>query len=231
MVINLSDFISNSSVESDHVIGDFPDNTPVTIRINGTDWNYYASNFTGYVTFTYDDEYSENQFEAYESIIIDLDWYDYGLMRKNGTNDQTFSQIADTINGDEFYTWYNSTSDLWESYWVGYGYNEDLNIPQNDSYFIAMCYDPYAFIQDIICVQADAQTIAIPSGWYMTYLRELTSYNLTTIKSDMGGNVEDLYGWDVSANAWTDTGTFEVNPNEGLYVNSSSSFNWDGTVS
>jgi hypothetical protein len=65
----------------------------------------------------------------------------------------------------------------------------------------------------------------------MTYLRELGTHNLTTIKADMGGNVVDLYGWDVSANAWTDTGTFEVNPNEGLYVNSSSSFNWDGTVS
>ena len=222
---------TNSSVTSDHVIGDFDGWTQITIRLNGTDWNVYNSNSDGYISFTYDGGYSENQFEAYESIIIDLDWYDFALMRKNGTDDQTFSEIADTIYGDEFYTWYNSTSDLWESYWVGYGYNEDFIIPQNDSYFVAMGYNPFGLIPPITCAQADAQTIAIPTGWHMTYLRELGTHNLTTIKADMGGNVVDLYGWDVSANAWTDTGTFEVNPNEGLYVNSSSSFNWDGTVS
>ena len=67
----------------------------------------------------------------------------------------------------------------------------------------------------------------------MTYLREGTDKTLTTIKSDMGVNCSDLYAWNYTASgtgAWTDTSTFSVVPNQGLLVNASAGFNWDGEV-
>ncbi len=148
------------------------------------------------------------------------------MLRKNGTADQTFSQIATTIDNDQAYTWYNSTSDTWESHWVGYSYNQNRNIPQNDSYFV---YTTTSTTID--CITALAGNIPIPSGWFMTYLRESSTHNLSTIKSDMGANVTDLYAWNISAQDWTDTGTFDVDPNEGLFLNCSQGFNWDGAVS
>ncbi len=47
----------------------------------------------------------------------------------------------------------------------------------------------------------------------------------------MGANVTDLYAWNITAQDWTDTGIFDVDPNEGLFLNCSQGFNWDGTVS
>lgn len=149
----------------------------------------------------------------------------YGLIRKSGINDQTFSQIAATISNDQAYSWYNSTSDSWESYWVGYSYNQNHNIPKNESYFVYTTTST-----DIDITAASAGTIAIPMGWYMTYLRESAIHNLTTIKSDMGANVTNLYAWNITAQDWTDTGTFVVDPNGGLFLNCSQSFNWDGAV-
>jgi parallel beta-helix repeat protein len=37
-----------------YIIGSFPPNTQITIRTNGTFWNAYTSNASGYVTFVYD---------------------------------------------------------------------------------------------------------------------------------------------------------------------------------
>lgn len=156
---------------------------------------------------------------------ISLSANQYGLLRKDTNINQTLNTISGTIDNDQAYTWYNSTSDMWESYWVGYSYNEDCIIPKHDSYFVS--------VTDVSVIDPDvttAETVVIPSEWYMTYLRGSTNQTLTDIKTDMGGNVDDLYAWDVSAQDWTDTGSFVVNPNEGLFVNSSTGFNWDGSI-
>ncbi|MCZ7357383.1 MAG: LamG domain-containing protein, partial [Candidatus Methanoperedens sp.] len=55
---------TNSSVTTSHVIGDFPSNTKIDIKKNGAKWHTYTSNSTGYITFTYNDGYSQIHFEA-----------------------------------------------------------------------------------------------------------------------------------------------------------------------
>lgn len=55
---------TNSSIATNHVIGDFPANNKIAIKKNGTLWNTYTSNSTGYIAFTYSEGFSEIQFET-----------------------------------------------------------------------------------------------------------------------------------------------------------------------
>lgn len=157
---------------------------------------------------------------------IVLGAHQHGLLRKNTTSAETFSQIAAGIDHDQCYTWWNSTADRWESYRVGYSYNAGTSVPEHDSYFVLMDSTGTT----IECNKADAETIAISEGYYTTYLRESTNKTLSAIKTDMGGNVDDLWAFNPTTGAWTDTGAYSVQPNQGLMVNSSTGFDWDGTV-
>lgn len=150
----------------------------------------------------------------------------HGMLRKNVIAAETFSTIAAGIDHDRCYTWWDSTNNRWESYRVGYSYNAAKSVPEHDSYFVLMDGTGTT----ISCSIAAAETVAIPAGYYATYLRESTNKTLTAIKSDMGGNVDDLWAFNSTAGAWTDTGAYSVLPNQGLMVNSSTGFNWDGAV-
>jgi len=54
----------SGSASSNHIIGDFPIDTSVRIKINGSDWKEFISNSSGFVTFNYDEGYIEHEFEA-----------------------------------------------------------------------------------------------------------------------------------------------------------------------
>lgn len=154
----------------------------------------------------------------------------YGMLRRDVAAAQNLSIIADGFSHEICFTWWNSTIDKWESHYSGDGYNSNKIIPQNHSYFVLM--DGTG--ETVECSVADAGTIVIPTGWSAVYLREYTNKTISSIKSDMGSNCEDVYVWNHGAadtGAWTNTGTFSVTANQGLLVNASSQFNWDGTVS
>jgi ABC-type phosphate transport system permease subunit len=46
------------------MIGGFEPNTQISINVNGSFWNAYTSNSSGYITFLYDRYYTLKQFEA-----------------------------------------------------------------------------------------------------------------------------------------------------------------------
>lgn len=153
----------------------------------------------------------------------------YGMLRKDVTAAQTFSTIASGFTHDVCFTWWDDVTDTWMSYWVGDSYNSAQSIPEHESYFVLM--DSTG--ETVSCSVAAAETVAIPVGWSVTYLRESTSKTLTAIKSDMGGNCVDLYAWnhtESGTGSWTNTGAYSVLPNQGLLVNASTGFNWDGAV-
>jgi hypothetical protein len=54
----------SASTSSYHIIGDFPSDTPVRIKINGSGWKEFISNSSGYITFNYDEGYIDPEFEA-----------------------------------------------------------------------------------------------------------------------------------------------------------------------
>jgi len=154
----------------------------------------------------------------------------YGMLRKDVSSAQTFSTIESGFSHDVCFTWWDDVTDTWKSYWVGDSYNSGQSVPKDESYFVLM--DSTG--ETVSCSVASAATVAIPSGWSVTYLRESDAKTLSAIKADMGGNCVDLYAWDHTASgngAWTNDGSYTVLPNQGLLVSASSSFNWDGSVS
>ena len=154
----------------------------------------------------------------------------YGMLRKSVTSAQSFSTIAGEFSHDICFTWWDSTNDRWESYYSGDSYNSAKSVPEHDSYFVLM--DGTG--ETVSCSVAAAENVDIPIGWSSTYLRESTSKTLSAIKTDMGSNCADVYAWDHTASgtgAWTNTGTFSVLPNQGILVDASSGFTWDGSVS
>jgi peptidoglycan/xylan/chitin deacetylase (PgdA/CDA1 family) len=54
----------SKSASSYHLIGDFPSETSVRIKINGSDWKEFISNSSGYVTFNYEESSNYHEFEA-----------------------------------------------------------------------------------------------------------------------------------------------------------------------
>ena len=154
----------------------------------------------------------------------------YGMLRKSVTSAQSFSTIAGEFSHDVCFTWWDSTNDRWESYYSGDSYNSAKSVPEYDSYFVLM--DGTG--ETVSCSVAAAENVDIPIGWSSTYLRESASKTLSEIKTDMGSNCADIYAWDHTASgtgAWTNTGTFSVSPNQGILVDASSGFTWDGSVS
>ena len=62
---------TDPEIESKYIVGGFKPNTQIAIEVNGTFWNAYTSNDTGYITFLYDKGSRQNsltaEFEAYPS--------------------------------------------------------------------------------------------------------------------------------------------------------------------
>ena len=148
---------------------------------------------------------------------------EYALIN-NWTADRTFSQIATNISNDVCYSWYNYTSGLWESYYVGYSYNSANVIPKNCSAFV--------FVDGETTISATPNTGGITiqnASWFYGYLPGSTAKTLTEIETAMdadGLDVWSLYGWSNATQAYTVTGGYSMAPNEGysVYVNTTGEF-------
>ena len=143
---------------------------------------------------------------------------EYALVN-NWTTDQTYQQIAANISNDVCYSYYNSTSGLWEAYRTGYTYNHDAVISKNCSVFV--------FVDGETTVSATPNTggVTIPQdAWFYSYLPGSTAKTLTEIETAMntdGLDVWSLYAFPNATQAYTSTGSYSVSPNEGyaVYVN------------
>lgn len=142
---------------------------------------------------------------------------------------QTFSQITANESNDLAYSYYNSTSGLWESYWVGYSINQDNSIPKNES---LMGYFDTA--TTITCDVPSAESVTIPANvWFYSYLRESTSYNLTQISTSIvsdGCVISAIYGFQNDTQTYNLTGSYTVDPNEGFALYATTGCDWDGGV-
>jgi hypothetical protein len=52
------------AITTKYTIGGFEPSTQISINVNGSFWNAYTSNSSGYITFLYDRYYTLKQFEA-----------------------------------------------------------------------------------------------------------------------------------------------------------------------
>jgi hypothetical protein len=46
--------VPGPSVRTKYIVGGFAPNTPIIIKVNGSFWNAYTSNSSGYISFVYD---------------------------------------------------------------------------------------------------------------------------------------------------------------------------------
>ena len=143
---------------------------------------------------------------------------EYALIN-NWTSDQTFQQIAANISNDVCYSYYNSTSGLWEAYRAGYTYGATNIIPKNCSVFV--------FVNGETTISATPNTggVTIPQdAWFYGYLPGSSPKTLTEVETAMntdGLDVWSLYAFDNATQAYTSTGSYSVDAGEGyaVYVN------------
>lgn len=147
-----------------------------------------------------------------------------------GSTNQTFEQIDTNLTNDTAYSWYNSTSGEWMSYWSGYNVNKDITIPKHASLFVYI--DTASKLE---CVESPTENVSIPTtAWYHTPLRgNVTAYNLTAINASIVSDscvISAIYAFDNSTQAYTSTGSYTVDPNEGFCVYATTGCTWDGSV-
>ncbi len=159
----------------------------------------------------------------------------YGFLCEDPSIAHPFNVIAGEFAHEICFSWLDNSGACWEAYWSGDAYNSDLSIPANDAYFVLM--DGTG--ETVSCGVRAPGNVAIPTGWYATYLGESTAKTLTQIKTDIqvDGDVTNLYTWNHNAGgtgAWVSvdvTPSHSVLPNQGILINNMGApYNWDGTV-
>lgn len=182
--------------------------------------NNITSDSEGVVSYQYSSSWSTHTFEfdwvssgAENQIVLYAN--EYALVN-NWTTEQTFQQIATNISNDIGYSYYNSTSGLWDAYRVGQTYNQGIKIPENCSVFV------FVNTETTMSTAVNAGGITITQDtWFYGYLPGAASKTLTEIETAMdadGLDVWGLYGWDNSSQAYTATGGYSVDQNEGYSV-------------
>ena len=126
--------------------------------------------------------------------------------------------------------YYNSTSGLFEEYWVGYTYNHDVVIPANCSIFVYIDdgatmpvlpgEDATGNTTESITSTTSGITI-IGGGWFYGYLPGMISKTLSEIEDGIdadGLDVWHIHGWNNATHEYTSTGSYSVAPNGGYVV-------------
>jgi hypothetical protein len=182
-------------------------------------WSVNTPAIAGVVSWEYTGGFSEHDLEVKwnSTGVLSIELYadEYALIN-NWTTAQTFAQIASNMSNDVCFSYYNSTSGLWEAYYVGYTYNANAAIPMNSTAMV--------FVDGDTTISATPNTGGVTitqATWFYSYLPGSTAKTLTEIETAMdadGLDVWALYGWNNATQAYTSTGGYSVAPNEGYTV-------------
>lgn len=152
------------------------------------------------------------------------------ILFRNGTAyNLTFEQMVANESNITACSHYNYSSGLWEPYWVGYDINNNTLINNHES---VMCF--FDAVTTISCDIAAAENVVIPANvWFYSYLRESTSYNITTINASItsdGCVISAIYGHQNNTGLYNNTGSYPVDPNKGIVIYATTGCTWDGSV-
>jgi len=190
------------------------------VTVDGVYVAQVTSDSCGVVRYQYTSSWSEHDFEFdwvspcnYNYIYTGTNEY---INFNNWTEDRTFLQIANNESNDVCYSYYNSTSGLWEAFYVGYTYNNDAIVHKN--------FSVLGFFDSATTIAATPNTGGVTihnATWFYSYLPGGTAKNLTEIEASMntdGLDVWSLCGWNNATQSYTTTGSYSVDPNEGISV-------------
>jgi len=207
----------------------YSDNSSLfTINISTGNVNYSALRGEGgnySVDFGVSDGQSGTDNETIILIVISniYAYINEWILLNDWATNQTFAQIDANLTNDISYTYYNGTE--WLSYQPGYLFNNDTVIPKNESVLV--------FFNASITIKRTVNTnnISVIGGrWFFMYLPDYTAKNLTSINASMAldsGDVWEMYGWDNSSASYNSSGSFVINPHEGILIYANNSFDWD----
>lgn len=149
-------------------------------------------------------------------------------MFNNWTSNETFSQIASNESNDLAYSYYNVSTGEWDSYYVGYSYNAGVSITNYTS--VMGFFDAQTTIKSLLVSPSNT---ALVEGWNMVYLMGSVNKSLSTIKAnltDNGCDPWDVYQYNTSLNDYSNSPTYEVQPNVGLITYVNATCTWTRTT-
>ncbi len=219
----------NSSAPANYTIGDNPISTNRQVKTNGSNWNTYMSNTTGYINFNFTTE-GETQFEIENltnasTIVVPAN--SWGMFNNWSTYNTTFSQIATNETNDVTYTYYNSTSGEWESYFIGYTSEASNPIGKHNS--VLGFFNAERTVTAATVTPSDT---VLPAGWNMLYLEGTSNRTLSEIKTniELSCTVSDLYYFNMTTQDYDNALTSSLVPNEGFLVDVNPGCTWVRTT-
>ena len=101
-------------------------------------------------------------------------------MFNNWTSTMTFAGIAANESNDVCYSYYNVTSGLWESYYVGYSWNADYQLSKDAS--VIGYFNAETFITSDIITPSSTE---LYTGWNMVALQGSSNKTISQIIADI----------------------------------------------
>ncbi len=147
--------------------------------------------------------------------VITIPSNSWGLFNNWLTYNTSFSKIAANLSNDVTYTYYNSTSGEWESYYIGYSYNTNNQIGKHNSVLGFFSSQTNITIKNVTPSNTNLLT-----GWNMLYVEGTSIRTLSTIKTNIEASctLSDIYKYDINIQDYTNTLTESLQPNEGFIV-------------
>ena len=239
-VYNISGYVNDSigaAISSVSVTNDTNSNTTNTVGYylitnmsNGThNFSYTKTDYvTNYKEITINGADVMNQNVTLTLLsTITIPANSWGMFNNWSTYNTTFSNIAANESNDVTYTYYNTTSGEWESYYIGYTYNQNNPIGQHNSVLGFFNAQTTITIDTI----TPADTVLL-TGWNMLYVEGTSNQTLADIQTniELSCTVNDLYKYNSTINDYTNTVTESVQPNEGFMVDIASGCTWTRTT-
>lgn len=138
------------------------------------------------------------------------------VMFNNWTYDTNFSRIASNESNDIAYSWYNTTTGDFDSFYIGNTYGQSTTIPKSNSvlgFFNAQT--------NLVIPTMTPLTTNVANGWNMLYVEGTSNRTLQEIKNNMEASLCNnfgLYRYNTTTSLYSDTLTESLQPNEGFLV-------------
>lgn len=142
-------------------------------------------------------------------------------MFNNWTNNESFIQISANESNDVAYSFYNVTTGEWDSYFSGYSWNANNVIDKNNS--VMGYFDAPTTITAQTIIPA---TMSLTTGWNMIYIEGVPNKTISDIKANIGANIDDVYRYNSTTNAYSNTVTESLQANEGFLAYANTNFTW-----
>ena len=154
--------------------------------------------------------YSINETEAVSTSTIIIPASSWGMFN-NWTVATTFSAIAANESNDVCYTYYNVSNGEWESHYPPYSWNADYVIPLEASVMVYVNAETTVIAYTVTPANTNLYT-----SWNMLFVEDTDNESVSSIIADIGANCTDVWWFNSTAGAYSNTTSDTVQPCQGF---------------